>query len=347
MTDKRPLTFDDFWRLRQVTDAQLSPNGKTVAYIVGNFAEEDGSGHSAIWLGDLATGTARRFTSGEAADTQPRWSPDGSRLAFVSTRHENKPQIFVIDLAGGEPERVTQAPEGATTPCWSPDGTSLCFSSAIPTEAQKVPQETAWLDAHSGLKDPPRMRRQSTLLSRLDGRGYIDRRIHLFVVDLNATGAEPRQLTDGDFDELEPAWSPDGRTIVFASNRREDREFSMGEGDLWLLDVESGLQMAAASPSTLPSRARARAFSTCRSTSCPALGGTPAASLLDSTGAAASVPSPTISSRPRSRRRGRPTAGPSFSSLPIEVTAPYTQSTWRARRSAGSTPVRALLPWFG
>jgi dipeptidyl aminopeptidase/acylaminoacyl peptidase len=240
MPNPRPLTFDDFWRLRQISDVQLSPDGNSVAYGVAQFSPDDNKTRSAIWLGNLEDGTTRQLTAGEAADTQPAWSADGNRLAFVSTRHEGKPQIFVLDLQGGEPRRVTSTPDGAATPRWSPDGRSLCFTSAVPVDVQQVPQENAWVDGREKLADAPRMRRQSTLLSRFDGRGYVDRRTHLFLIDVDAPDAQARRLTEGEFDELDPAWSPDGRTIAFVSNRREDREYSLGGGDLWLLDVESG-----------------------------------------------------------------------------------------------------------
>src|SRR5947209_212314 len=220
MTDSRPLTFDDFWQLRQITDAQLSPDGRTMAYAVTRFTEADGGSQSAIWLGNLEDGTARQFTSGDAADTEPAWSPDGARLAFVSTRHEGKPQVFVIGLQGGEPRRVTEAPHGATRARWSPDGRSICCSSAIPVDAQRVPQEDAWLEGREKLADVPRMRRQSTLFSRVDGRGYVDRRVHLFLIDAESQEAEARQLTDGEFDHVDPVWSPDGRRIACISNRR-------------------------------------------------------------------------------------------------------------------------------
>src|SRR5947209_14802190 len=107
--DKHPLTLDDFWKLKTVTDVQLSPNGQTAGYVVGWHEETTNKQHAAIWLADLQSGRARRFTSGEALDSQPRWSRDGNRLAFVSTRHEGKPQVFVIELEGGEPRRLTSA----------------------------------------------------------------------------------------------------------------------------------------------------------------------------------------------------------------------------------------------
>jgi len=241
---RRPMTLEDFWSLKTVGDAQLSPTGATVAYVVGTYDETKDEEHSAIWLADVASGEARQFTSGEAADMQPRWSPDGARLAFVSTRHESKPQVFVIPTDGGEPRRLTSHEDGATSPVWSPDGARLCYAVALETDRQKAAQETAWLDAHEKVdKKGPRLRRQASLASRFDGRGYVDRRVHLFVVAVDdpagGAPAEPRQLTNGDWDDLDAAWSPDGSAILFVSNRTENAEHNLA-ADLWTVSPEGG-----------------------------------------------------------------------------------------------------------
>lgn len=240
MQEKRAMTLEDFWSLKTVSDAQLSPDSLTIAYVVGSYDEQQDKAHSAVWLASLESGQARQFTSGETTDLQPRWSPDGSRLTFVSTRHEGKPQIFVMAVAGGEARRLTTAPDGATSPVWSPDGTRLCYSSMPERDQQKVPQETAWFEAHPDVDTHgPRLRRQSTLLSRFDGRGYIERRNHLFVIGLEEPGAEPRQLTEGDYDALQAAWSPDGELIAFVANRSPEAERSLAS-DVWTVAVEGG-----------------------------------------------------------------------------------------------------------
>src|SRR5581483_12423342 len=111
-------------------------------------------------------------------------------------------------------------------------------------DRQKAAQETAWLDAHEKVdKKGPRLRRQASLASRFDARGYVDRRVHLFVVAVDdpADGApaEPRQLTDGDWDDLNATWSPDGSAILFVSNRTENAEHNLA-GDLWTVSPEGG-----------------------------------------------------------------------------------------------------------
>ena len=237
--EKRMLTLEDFWHLKTVADPQPSPDGTQVAYVVGSYDEEKNQAHSAVWLASLENGQCRQLTSGESQDMQPRWSPDGSRLAFVSTRHEGKPQLFLIEMSGGEARRLSSVTNGATSPLWSPDGKHLCYTATLDTDRQKVAQETAWFQAHSDVDtNAPRLRRQSTLLTRFDAGGYIERRTHLFLLALDNVQAEPRQLTDGDFDAAQAVWSPDGMLIAFVSNRSTSADASL-TSDIWTVSVES------------------------------------------------------------------------------------------------------------
>src|SRR5579884_4198469 len=181
-TEKRPLAIEDFWSLETVGDVQLSPDGATIAYVVGSYEEHKNAIRSTIWLGDLASGESRQFTQGGNAsmpwlDSQPRWSPDGTQLAFVSTRHEGKPQVFLISVTGGEPRQLTRAKEGAHSPVWSPKGTHLCYSSEVESERQRVSQEVEWFQTHPEAdKSVAHLRRQNTVMYRMDGRGYVERR---------------------------------------------------------------------------------------------------------------------------------------------------------------------------
>lgn len=257
--EKRMLTLEDFWRLKTVDDPQPSPDGTQVAYVVGSYDEDKNSASSAIWLASLQDGQCHQLTSGESQDMQPRWSPDSSQLAFASTQHEGKPQLFLIEVAGGEARRLTSVTNGATSPLWSPDGKHLCYTSTQDTDRQKVAQEIAWFKAHSDVDTHvPHLRRQATLLTRFDARGYIESRTHLFLLNLNDMQAEPRQLTEGDFDAAQAAWSPDGTQIAFVANRSSNADASLAS-DIWTIEVESGnLQcltdgnLSAASPSWSP-----------------------------------------------------------------------------------------------
>src|SRR3989449_8148552 len=112
---KRAITFDDYIAMKAVSDPQLSPDGKSVAYTATEYSLKDNRGTARVWLADVATGQTRRLTEGPGSDRQPRWSPDGATLAFVSTR-QNGPQLWVLPIAGGGTPRGTSLPDGVTEP---------------------------------------------------------------------------------------------------------------------------------------------------------------------------------------------------------------------------------------
>jgi dipeptidyl aminopeptidase/acylaminoacyl peptidase len=179
----------------------------------------------------------RRFTAGPN-DTAPRWSPDGSRLAFLSRRGGNgaKAQVWIIGAAGGEAWPLTDLEAGVSGPEWSPDGTRIvCVSQvrAADDRDREVPPPPA---APHGR--PSDVKVIDRLKNRMDGEGfYDDRRRHLFVVPVRGQerGAA-RQVTFGETNEGAPAWSPDGRTLAFVSARHADRDFD-NKSDIWTIAV--------------------------------------------------------------------------------------------------------------
>ena len=112
---KRAMTVDDYLALKSVGDPQLSPDGKWVAYSVTENSLKDNRGIARIWLADVSSGQVRQLTAGPGSDRQPRWSPDGRTLAFVSTR-ESGAQLWVLPIAGGEARRVTSLADGVFDP---------------------------------------------------------------------------------------------------------------------------------------------------------------------------------------------------------------------------------------
>ena len=106
---------EDVYELTGVADPRLSPDGTTVAYVVGAVDKDANEYRAAIWLA-AADGSAppRRFTSGEKADADPRWSPDGTQLAFTSNRADKASQLYVMPVAGGEPRKLTSLKEDVT-----------------------------------------------------------------------------------------------------------------------------------------------------------------------------------------------------------------------------------------
>ena len=231
MTPSRGMVPADLTRIRSMSDAQVSPDGRTIAFVVTTLSEERDEYLSHIWLVDAAGGEPRRFTAGPRRDTAPRWSPDGTRLAFVSEREaKKKGQLYVMPVAGGEPTPLTDLRHGVSAPEWAPDGTRLAFVSRV----------GGWVEPESEEEKrksrPPRV--VTTLKYRFNGEGFTyDRRPQIFIVA--ALGGEPRQVTEGDYDHADPAWTPDGRALVFASARHDERDHD-DASDIWLIPAEGG-----------------------------------------------------------------------------------------------------------
>ena len=210
------------YELTGPSDPRLRPDGQEVAFVVWGVDEEANEYRQSIWLAPADGSTPpRQFTSGPK-DAQPRWSPDGTQLAFVSARNgeDAKRQLYVIPIGGGEPRKLTDLKEDVGEAVWSPDGTRIAFTARVPDEAYEEEDEKK--------RAPRRFRR---LLFKLDNVGWTgDRRRHLYVVPADGS-AEAHQLTFGDYDDSHPTWSPDGETIAFASAREED----------WDIDVLSDI----------------------------------------------------------------------------------------------------------
>src|SRR5881227_2775880 len=173
VTGMRP---EDVYALTSVGDPRLSPDGRRVAYVVNRIDRESNSYRS------------------------PRWSPDGRWLAFVSNRdgEEKKAhgELYVLPADGGEPRRLTDGQEGVESTAWSSDSLRIAFARRVRDDAYGEEDEQ---------RRPPR--RFTRVYYKLDNVGWTgDRRRHLFVVGLD--GGDERQLTDGDCENDEPAWSP-------------------------------------------------------------------------------------------------------------------------------------------
>ncbi len=238
MPSRRALTPDDYWALRFITDMRLSPDGGLLAYVLRGSDREANETRSAIWLLDTATGQSRRLTSGEKRDTSPRWSPDGRTLAFISDREDGVAQLYTIAPDGGEAQRRTLTRRGAGEPFWSPDGAWIGFTAEVrPGEEPLLSRPLAAEERERERREEAERARHITRLQyRWDDHGYFEGRSKLFRVWLADDRAE--RLTEGDYDDAQGAVAPDGRSIVFVSDRENDRDANMTT-DLWLLDLET------------------------------------------------------------------------------------------------------------
>lgn len=258
--DKRPIQANDLYRIRSASSATFSPDGRQVAYVVTQIDSADNAYYSHLWIGDARQRVARQLTRGKVRDRSPVWSPDGSKIAFVSDRSGSQPQVYILSLAGGEPSQLTHAENGATGPVWSPNGQQLLFNSSLTslelkaqanasdrTEPSGVSSDTAmwgsiaairnWLAQNARDEEP-------AVITRLDFLGEraltpIERWEHIYLIDVE--NGETRRLTRGEYDFQDPAFSPDGNRITFAARITEDvhPDFSV-KSDLYLMDLATG-----------------------------------------------------------------------------------------------------------
>ena len=220
---------EDVFDLTGVLDPRVSPDGEAIAFSVWSVNREENEYGGAIWICGVERSTSpRRFTFGPKRDGAPRWSPDGSMLAFTSDRGEDKPQLFVIPVNGGEPRRLTDRKEGVGDPVWSPDGKRLAFEGRV--------ADPAYAEEDERRRAPRRLTR---LRYKLDNEGWTgDRRPHVFTVSADGSG-DLVQVTEGDFEDTKPCWSPDGMRIAFASSRGEDWDVEPIQ-DIYVVDADGG-----------------------------------------------------------------------------------------------------------
>lgn len=249
--ERRPLLLEDYYRLVSVGDPVMSPDGRQVAFVRTRILERENRSHSEIWLVPSdGTVTEMRVTSPAFSASNPRWSPDGTLLAFTSNRptagddEEGTTSLWFLrmDEAAGEAFRIDGV---GGSPIFSPDNQWIAFTRATPPEPRNAPDTRSVFERQ--VEDRFDGRIYDWLNYRFDRRGYLDdpRDPHatppreLYVV--SREGGTARQLTRMGVDVQGAAWRPDAEALAFTADAHQRDEYTYERGDVWIVDLSGNV----------------------------------------------------------------------------------------------------------
>ena len=236
----RYFTGADLFDLEVATDPQISPDGRTIAYVRKSNDIMTDKARSTIWLVDVATGQQHPLLAGSGSYFSPRWSPDGSRLAYVAAEGGG-PQLYVRWMSSGESARITGLPDSPDSIAWSPDGRRIAYSMFVPDEGTRLgsappkPEGAKWADPLEVI---------DAVTYRFDGAGYF-KPGYQQIFWVPADGGSPAQLTFGSTNAgAQVSWTPDSRAVLFSANLGKNWERDPQESEIYRLSIDGGAPMA-------------------------------------------------------------------------------------------------------
>jgi dipeptidyl aminopeptidase/acylaminoacyl peptidase len=239
---RRTLTADDFYRVQDVSEPQVSPDGQWVAYVLTTNERESDQARSAIWMVSWDGNQRLALTAAAEGTDKPRWSPDGRYLAFLATPGSDKSQIMLLDRRGGDARQLTNVDGDIGEYAWSPDGKRLVFTMQR-SEANSAHSEANHGEANAAqgaAEKSPKPIVIEALHFKQDGDGYLGQgsERHLYLVDVDSKRSEPL-TSDPGFSEDLPAWSPDGRRIAFTRTHEQGPDQD-GREDIDVIEPGTG-----------------------------------------------------------------------------------------------------------
>jgi dipeptidyl aminopeptidase/acylaminoacyl peptidase len=240
MAPGRYFTGADLFNLEVATDPQISPDGRTIAYARKTNDVMTDKARSTIWLVDVATGQQHPLLAGSGSYSSPRWSPDGTRLAYVAA-DGGSAQLYIRWMASGESARITGLPDSPDSIAWSPDGRRIAYSMFVPDDGMKLgsappkPEGAKWADPLQVI---------NAVTYRFDGAGYF-KPGYQQIFWVPADGGAPTQLTFGPTNAgALVSWTPDSRSVLFSANLAKNWEREPNESEIYRASIDDGPPVA-------------------------------------------------------------------------------------------------------
>ncbi|GFD67366.1 S9 family peptidase [Alteromonas sp. KUL106] len=230
---------EDIFNLEYVSEVQVSPNGKYIAYVRRSNDIMSDSSRANVWLASVDGKSHRPLLSSKKSYYSIRWSPDGSRLAYLSNE-EGKPQLYVRWMDTGQTALVTNVTASPNNITWSPDGKYIAFTMSV--DAKEKPLDVKMPKKPDGAKWSPNFQYITKARYQADGRGILEPAYtHIFIVP--ADGGTARQLTADNYHHNgQLSFSPDGDKIYFSANRSDNWEYEPVEGDIFSVDMMGNIE---------------------------------------------------------------------------------------------------------
>jgi len=251
-TAKHPITFDDLIAMHRLAEAELSPDGKWVAYTVATPDMEANRNATNLWMAPAAGGDAIQLTR-TGKDSSPKWSPDGKTIAFLSARSGDS-QVYVLSMDGGEAHPLTKISTGVDVVKWSPDGKTLAFTSSVYPDCVSRTSGSPNNDDECNKKRNDEKEKNKVkahvaehLLYRHWTHWNEGPRAHLFVIAADGSGGA-KDLTPGANYDVPPDqrgeesdinFSPDSKEVCFTAVT-DKVEAASTNGDLFIVPVSGG-----------------------------------------------------------------------------------------------------------